>query len=173
MKIGAIVLAGLASADEERKVPPRHPLQRLNRLVEFSGEILNSGPFNNHGSEGWIDNWVRKFSINGDRMEKAFTRGQQRCGYYDNENLPHGGPASHNVQRRDIDDIRYDREDPCTGVKQIMTGFTKWPLRYISQCYGQRENAYQFKRLGRWHKVLNSGMVRKVKCFSKSQSIRF
>ena len=162
MKIGAIVLAGLASADEERKVPPRHPLQRLNRLVEFSGEILNSGPFNNHGSEGWIDNWVRKFSINGDRMEKAFTRGQQRCGYYDNENLPHGGPASHNVQRRDIDDIRYDREDPCTGVKQIMTGFTKWTLRYISQCYGQRENAYQFKRLGRWHKVLNSGMVRKV-----------
>ena len=85
MKFGSIVLAGLVSAsDEDRKVPPRHPLQRLDRLVEFSGEILNSGSFNNKGA-GWIRNWSRKFQVNGERMEKAFTRGQQRCGYYDNE----------------------------------------------------------------------------------------
>ena len=85
MKFGSIVLAGLVSAsDEDRKVPPRHPLQRLDRLVEFSGEILNSGSFNNRGA-GWIRNWSRKFKVNGERMEKAFTRGQQRCGYYDNE----------------------------------------------------------------------------------------
>ena len=46
MKLGSVVLAGLVSAsDEDRKVPPRHPLQRLDRLVEFSGEILNSGSF--------------------------------------------------------------------------------------------------------------------------------
>ena len=157
MKLAAIVLAAVASADEDRKVPPRHPLQRLNRLVEFGGEILNSGSFNNQRA-GWIENWVKKFSKNGDRMEKAFTRGQQRCGFYDSE-LPNGGPESHNVQRRDIDDIRYDREDPCTGVKQILTGFQKWTLRYISQCSGQRDNAYQFRRLTRWHKALNSGMV--------------
>ena len=96
MKLGAIVLAGLATADEERKVPPRHPLQRLNRLVEFGGEILNSGSFNNKRA-GWIENWVRKFSANGERMEKAFTRGQQRCGYYDSEQLPHGGPENGNA----------------------------------------------------------------------------
>ena len=85
MKLGSLVLAGLVSAsDEDRKVPPRHPLQRLDRLVEFSGEILNSGSFNNKGG-GWIRNWSRKFKVNGERMEKAFTRGQQRCGYYDNE----------------------------------------------------------------------------------------
>ena len=71
--------------------------------------------------------------------------------------LPHGGPESHDVQRRDIDDIRYDREDPCTGVKQILTGFTKWTLRYISDCSGQREHAHQVGRLGRWHKILNKG----------------
>ena len=46
MKVSAVLLAGLVSADE-RKVPPRHPLQRLNRLVEFTEEILDSGHFNN------------------------------------------------------------------------------------------------------------------------------
>merc|ERR1712227_608930 len=38
----AAVLATVAVAqDGDRKVPPRHPLQRLNRLVEFSAELLN------------------------------------------------------------------------------------------------------------------------------------
>ena len=67
--------------------------------------------------------------------------------------FPHGGPESHDVQRRDIDDIRYDREDPCTGIKQILTGFTKWTLRYISQCSGQRDNSYQVRRMAKWHKT--------------------
>ena len=92
MKLGAIILAAVASADEERKVPPRHPLQRLERLIEFSEEIFNIGdsPFvhdwspNNVDSD-WVANWIRKFKVNGDRMKKAFTRGNQRCGFYDNE----------------------------------------------------------------------------------------
>merc|ERR1711970_603575 len=40
MKISGAVLFALASADD-RKVPPRHPLQRLTRLTEFSAELLN------------------------------------------------------------------------------------------------------------------------------------
>lgn len=43
MKLGAIIFVAVASADEERKVPPRHPLQRLERLIEFSEEIFNIG----------------------------------------------------------------------------------------------------------------------------------
>ena len=81
MKLSTIVLTGLVSADE-KKVPPRHPLQRLNRLVEFSDEVLKSGAFNNK-SDKWINRWSQKFSKNARRMENSFTRGKQRCGFYD------------------------------------------------------------------------------------------
>ena len=84
MKLSTISLIGLASANE-KKVPPRHPLQRLNRLVEFSSEILNSGAFNNKSIK-WINRWELKFANNGDRMKVNFQRGNQRCGFYD-ENL--------------------------------------------------------------------------------------
>ena len=81
MKLSQIFLAGLVTADE-KKVPPRHPLQRLDRLVQFSDEILNSGAFNNKSNK-WINRWSDKFSINADRMKKNFMRGNQRCGFYD------------------------------------------------------------------------------------------
>ena len=84
MKLSTICLTGLASATE-KKVPPRHPLQRLNRLVEFSSEILNSGAFNNKSIK-WINRWEEKFANNADRMQVNFERGNQRCGFYD-ENL--------------------------------------------------------------------------------------
>ena len=84
MKLSTILLAGLVSSDE-KKVPPRHPLQRLNRLVQFSAEILNSGAFNSHKSERWIQRWQKMFKQNAYRMEKNFKRGNQRCGFYDSK----------------------------------------------------------------------------------------
>jgi len=38
--VGAIG-AGI-DGPEEKKVPPRHPIARLNRLVEFSDELIDS-----------------------------------------------------------------------------------------------------------------------------------
>ena len=84
MQVLTVVLVGLASSSE-KKVPPRHPLQRLNRLVQFTEDILNSGAFNKK-SEKWIKMWEQKFENNADRMQKSFTRGDQRCGFYD-ENM--------------------------------------------------------------------------------------
>ena len=91
MKLSIICLAGLASATE-KKVPRRHPLQRLNRLVQFTSEILNSGAFNKKPVR-WIDSWETKFATNAERMERNFNRGNQRCGFYDENQLPHGGPS--------------------------------------------------------------------------------
>ena len=59
-------------------------------------------------------------------------RGNQRCGYYDYSQLPHGGPAE--IKRRDLeddvmDDVRYNREDPSEGIKQLTTGYSKWAQR--------------------------------------------
>ena len=82
----AIVAA--ASAQDDKKVPPRHPLQRLNRLTEFSQEILE-----NHFA--WLPSqvsWINKFKNNSERMSRNFQRGEQRCGYYDSTQMPHGGP---------------------------------------------------------------------------------
>merc|ERR1712227_340440 len=69
MKFSAAVLATVAVAqDGDRKVPPRHPLQRLNRLVEFSAELLND----------WYTflpsqaSWIGKFERNAECMERNF-----------------------------------------------------------------------------------------------------
>ena len=128
MKLSTVYLAGMASA-AEKKVPPRHPLQRLNRLVDMTGEILNSGAFGNK-PQRWIDRWATKFSNNADQMDRAFNR----CGFYDAE-IQHGGPeGADDRKRRDIE--RYDPTNPCRGMKQLITGFSKWSDRYISQCSG-------------------------------------
>ena len=133
MKLSAALLFAVATSDD-KKVPPRHPLHRLARLTEFSGEILND----------WFtflpskDRWIAKFANNADRMQRNFLRGNQRCGYY-NAELEHGGPEGVGRKRRSNDDFdvdRYDRENPANGIRQITTGYRKWAERYISQCGG-------------------------------------
>merc|ERR1712113_422376 len=97
MKFSTAVLVAVASA-EDKKVPPRHPLQRLARLTEFSAEILNDW----YGFLPSKDSWIQKFANNAERMERNFNRGNQRCGFYDENQLPHGGPER---KRRDLDDV--------------------------------------------------------------------
>merc|ERR1712048_1013418 len=123
----------------------RHPLQRLTRLTEFTEEIMND----------WFtflpskQRWINKFSNNAKRMERNFKRGQQRCGHYDADQFPHGGPAR--KRRSDDFEDRYDREDPSVGIKQLTTGYRKWAERYLSQCSGRRNYSFQVNRMNRWN----------------------
>ena len=158
MKFSAAVLATVAVAqDGDRKVPPRHPIQRLNRLVEFSAELLND----------WYsflpsqDSWIGKFERNAERMERNFERGNQRCGFYDENQLPHGGPSERRKREIDADSIwdRYDREDPSVGTKQITTGFRKWAERYLSECSGQKNFNYQVNRMNKWNGLLQDHLA--------------
>merc|ERR1712031_4386 len=154
MKLSVAFLAAVAHADE-KKVPPRHPLQRLKRLTQFSEEILND----------WYsflpskDAWINKFAKNAERMERNFKRGNQRCGYYDEGNLPHGGPER---KRRDVDDedFRYDREDPAVGTRQITTGYRKWAQRYMANCSGQKNNSFQVLRMEKWNSLLQAHLAK-------------
>ena len=70
--------------------------------------------------------------------------------------LPHGGPETHR-ERRDFSFDRYDREEPCIGMKQILTGFEKWSDRYISSCSGQKNHSHQKKRITKWRYILSEG----------------
>merc|ERR1711897_127282 len=152
MKFSTAVMIAVASA-EDKKVPPRHPLQRLAKLTEFSAEILNEW----YGFLPSKDAWIEKFANNAERMERNFNRGNQRCGYYDEDNLPHGGPER---KRREDDDMdRYNREDPVQGTKQITTGFRKWAERYISQCSGQRQYQHQVNRMNKWNSLLQAHLA--------------
>merc|ERR1712177_148198 len=149
MKFSTAVLVAVASA-EDKKVPPRHPLQRLARLTEFSAEILNDW----YGFLPSKDAWIQKFANNAERMERNFNRGNQRCGFYDENQLPHGGPSD-DRKRRDAADVdRYNREDPSEGIKQLTTGFSKWATRYLSQCSGQKNYQYQVNRMNKWNSAL-------------------
>ena len=149
MKFSPAVIVAVASAQGEKKVPPRHPLQRLARLVEFTEELMTQHfPFL-PSQQAWID----KFAKNAERMERNFNRGNQRCGFYDENNLPHGGPSD-DRKRRDVDVDRYDRDDPSVGVKQLTTGFSKWAQRYLSACSGQKNFKHQVNRMAKWNEAL-------------------
>lgn len=180
MKVSIAVLAVAATA-QEKKVPPRRPEQRLNRLVQFSAEWLNDNvndPEMTKKSERRISLWSTKFASNAARMLKAFNR--PHCGFFD-PNLPFGGPDNNPElrpggrprNRRQVapaaesgeyegDDgslLRYDKNNPMLGIKQITTGFRKWAQRYINECSGQRKNKYQVQRMARWFKTLGQFYV--------------
>ena len=53
---------------------------------------------------------------------------------------------------------RYNREDPCQGIKQIMTGFRKWAERYIGGCGGQFNHKHQVNRANRFYEIFKAGL---------------
>ena len=71
--------------------------------------------------------------------------------------LEHGGPENDDRERRDIDFDRYNRADPCIGMKQIITGFSKWNARYMASCNGQKKFSHQAKRMEKWRAVFIKG----------------
>merc|ERR1712168_1669101 len=152
--MGSPALLFAVAVADDKKVPPRHPLQRLNRLTEFTEEMLTQW-FSFLPSQ---QAWISKFANNAERMERNFNRGNQRCGFYDEDQLPHGGPSER--KRRDLDDVdRYNREDPSMGVKQLTTGYRKWAERYLAACSGQRQYQHQIKRMNKWNDALQAHLV--------------
>merc|ERR1712050_465932 len=126
MKVFVGALFSLAAA-EEKKVPPRHPNNRLNKLLQFASEWCDD---NLNASEA--KHWKNKFERNKSRISRRW----EICGFYDENQLPHGGPAKARKRRSflgDEDDVlnRYDKNNPVVGIKQITTGFAKWAKRYI------------------------------------------
>ena len=151
MKLSVATIVAVASAQkDEKKVPPRHPLQRLNKLNIFAAEWCNANL-----SDKAAANWVAKFDRNVARFERRF----ELCGFYDENQLPHGGPKAEDRKRRQEDDLafldcegslcpRYDKNNPVRGIQQITKGFAKWAQRYVSTC--KLQPAKQVERSNKW-----------------------
>jgi len=137
MKVFVPAILALAAADD-KKVPPRHPLQRLKKLTAFAGEWCGDNLTDKQAA-----NWVPKFEANSARMERRF----ELCGYYD-ETSEHGGPRERR-QAEDDDIERYDQNNPIRGIQQITRGFSKWAQRYIADCKVQP--AKQVDRMSKWN----------------------
>ena len=108
---------------------------------------------------------------------------EEECFYF-NPDLPHGGPGPSRKRRAmfdesklDVDDLhgkqaalvaesnfnllddllRYDKNNPIRGLKQITTGFWKWSRRYIAECPGQPKHKHHAKRAKNiYSKILDS-----------------
>merc|ERR1711920_818265 len=155
LKMKTFALIAVAAA-ADKKVPPRHPLQRLNKLITFAAEWCNDDL-----SAKQATHWILKFDNNVDRFGARWAR----CGYYD-ENHEHGGPADR--KRRDLDEMdcsdlesdlcRYDKSNPIRGIKQITSGFRKWAERYLANdrdgAFCKLQPAKQVARANKWHDKL-------------------
>jgi len=148
--IAAIVTLAVA----DKKVPPRHPLQRLAKLNTFANEWLNDNM-----DAKVAAHWGPKFDRNTARFERRF----ELCGYYDESNLPHGGPAA-DRKRRDTSDPmldalepKYDKENPMKGLLQITNGFRKWSERYIVDC--KLQPGKQSDRAAKWRGILQAKLA--------------
>ena len=150
MKFSAVFLAAVAIAeDNDRKVPPRHPLQRLDKLKIFAVEWCNA----NLNAKA-ADHWAFKFQKNTHRFQTRW----YICGF-DDEYSENGGAR----ERREVDDLafldcegelcsRYDKNNPVKGIHQITKGFANWAERYVAECKLQPER--QINRSIRWFSIL-------------------
>ena len=117
MKLTTTILCCSLAVVTAQKGGPS-PVRRLNKLVDFSHEMLDAH-FDFLPSR---DSWKAKFDRNADRMLASYNRlgmdGERRCG-------------SNNQQQdeRLIDTDRYNTENPFEGARQITTGFRKWAER--------------------------------------------
>merc|ERR1712176_1200689 len=135
MKLSLATMVAVAAAND-KKVPPRHPLNRLNKIKSFY-RAFGADVVASRISEKAGDRFANRFVKMCENFENAFNR--DNCGYYD-DNSKHGGPDPNpNVRpngkprnRRDDDDeseIEADFEDLaafcaenagdyCDGVNQ-------------------------------------------------------
>lgn len=84
MKIVAGLVIAANAVDIDRKVPPRHPKNRLARLEKFCEALM---------AASWVES--DRFAKLGARCESwanARFAAFDKCGHYDSDSKPHGGP---------------------------------------------------------------------------------
>lgn len=139
MKLFAVTMIAIAAGEnDDKRIPPKGPLQRLEQLERFAKEWLaTSFGFDSNKAE----HWSAKFQRNTARMEQRF----QQCG--------HDESANSDRKRRSFDEnMRIDFSNPIKSLKQITTGYRKWAERYLDDCKNQPKT--QSERARKWNVIL-------------------
>merc|ERR1712080_330495 len=145
MKLFLPIFIGVLNAEQgdDKRIPPKHPLDRLDQLERFAKEWLATGFGMNHNK---AIHWSGKFDRNTQRMRDRF----EHCG---------SNPGS-NRKRREakkggnngLGFARLDTANPVKALKQITTGYRKWAERFLQDCKVQPER--QAERSRKWNVVL-------------------
>lgn len=197
MKVSPIMMLALAADAGEKKVPPRHPRNRLKTLRRFALEWLadNFRDYQASSEQGRkagkriYDRFAPRFNDAqndngkptwGGRMAALVDNAEKDCFFYDSSTA-HGGRARRQVAEdeggdedydasRAADDmIRYDKKNPIRGLKQITTGFRKWAQRYIDECPGEDGSANHSKRANALNKKIKARLQKYLSKFGDNE----
>jgi len=114
MKLTSSVLFAVAAADVntlieqfdgDKKVPHRHPLQRIWRLYQFSEEIVQEHFYDSDMPEGLLDRLrgrIGKWMYLASRQ--SYLISTKRCGFYDDTKV-HGGPTTDNNDDNNLEGL--------------------------------------------------------------------
>ena len=155
-----ITLAAFVVADEKR-VPPRTPLQRMTTLKRFADSWINANIGLAENRPARADQMTTRVQMMTDKLTLQYGK----CGFFD-PNVPNGGPKPSRKRRSDDIDVFDDFEDSHqdgtktatdirlsadekTAWKQIGTGYKKWIYRYMAGCNGEKVYNYHSERLNK------------------------
>jgi len=116
MKISLLAVAAVHAT--EKKVPPRHPLNRLSKLGTFYEAFADEYVRTQIG-DGAADRFTARMGNFLDNMKSAFER--PNCGYYD-ESTKHGGPDPNPDMREN--GVPRNRRDGDDGDDNVDDDFT-------------------------------------------------
>lgn len=179
MRLSSAILSSSLVLAGEKKVPPRHPRNRLRTLTRFSKEWLdvNLRNFDTEDKKlrrrggAYADRFSERFSTWSARLLRIVDQPDRDCFFFDPQ-APHGGKqkreagdepsenAENSENNSDIeydysdeadDLLRYDKNNPQRGLRQITTGFRKWAQRYFSDCKNEQESQRHSKRANKWY----------------------
>lgn len=196
MRISSVLISTALVSASEKKVPPRHPSGRLRTLSRFTEEWLNKNfrnllPADHKGDDNGeriANRFSKRFKNWIGRMRGLIDDQDKDCFFFDptsahggrtrRQTLPEAADESETNLDRDYDYseyaddlVRYDKNNPQRGLRQITTGLRKWALRYISECPGEKELKKQHSKRADnlYRKILSeyNGFFKKFKSNSR------
>ncbi|CBY19831.1 unnamed protein product [Oikopleura dioica] len=147
MKVFAFTALAVMAQEEDRKVPPQTPGQRIEQLKRHVGRLMVDHFDGCAKRATWEDKLTKILS----RAEAAFNRD---CGFFD-PNVANGGPSPSRRRRQaDDDEVRYSETDAIASINGITGGIRKFADRYISECGGQKANKHIVNKANKWRSKL-------------------